>query len=507
MNRRAAHLLLTCLVWVASSACSKKTASQDDHPDILAAFEPFPENGGKPELDRWYVIELQGKPAGRAHARVTRHDTKAGPRWVTSSEELVVVRRGEERMEARTEERYLENERGQLLRFWQSEQEQGGEKVVTQAGRIQSDMVTIRGPEIRRVPFDPQALASPRCYRMLLAGRNPNTGEKRQYRSYEPAQAGYGDSQIVVNTISENSIEIEQTTSSLPGVVTKIRMDETYFATRAETRIGVLHLLYRQVEKEPDLDMKSAAPDMHPLMVVPSNVKIPNPRAVVRARYRIEGLPEHVDASWLSGPGQRVTGHPSPGVFLIEAEKMDEPAPVPFPPDVGKPELKKYLASTSLTRLDDPEIEKTAKTITADAPDAWTAVKKLRRWVSEEIDGSLGMGFASASQVLRQRKGDCSEQSVLLAALARSVGVPARCIMGLVYQDGSFFRHMWTEVWVGRWQPLDPAQGTDFISAAWIRLAVHTLRLTGDEKTGARGLLIFGARLKVAVESFEPSSR
>ncbi|MFC1655216.1 transglutaminase family protein [Myxococcota bacterium] len=507
MTRRAILLLLSFSCWLTPCACSKKTEGPPSHPDVPSSFESFPRGAGRQETDRWYLVEFQGQPSGWAHTQVTRHSTPQGPRWVTNSEEFIVMRRGTERMEARTAERYLENERGQLLRFWEMEQEQSGEKVIIQAGKVGAEMVTVRGPETYRVPFEPQAFATQRCYRILFTANRPEAGEVKQYRSYDPRQANYEDVRIAVKSVGAKTIEVEQTNSSMPGVVTKVQMDETYIATRAETRIGVLHLLYRQVAKKPDIETDGLAPDLDPLMVIPSNVPIQNPRTLARARYRIEGLPEHVDSSWLNGPGQRVTGHPSPDAFLLETEQMGEPVSLPFPLDVKKPELKKYLASTSLTRLEDPQIRKTAKTVTAEAPDAWTAAKRLRQWVSEEIEGSMGMGFASASHTLQKQEGDCSEQSVLLTALARSVGIPARCIMGLVYQDGSFFRHMWTEVWVGRWQPLDPAQATDHISAAWIRLAVHSLQLTDDEKTGAGGLLLFGAKLKVIVEKVETTNR
>lgn len=507
MSWRVTLLLLSCSCWLAPCACSKKTEPPVSHRAILSSFEPFPEGYGKAEMDRWLVLELQGKPAGWAHTRVSRHETKRGPRWVTTSEELIAVRRGTEKMEVHSEERWLENARGQLLRFWQSEQEHGGEKVVTQAGKSRSDMVTVRGPEVRRVPFEPQAYGSQRSFQILFTGKAPEAGEVRKFRSYDPMRAGYVDNQITVKATGPKLTELETTTTAMPGVVAKVKLDTTFSITHAETQIGALHLVYRQVDRKPDLDEAGATPDIDPLMVIPSNIQIKNPRAVDRLRYRIEGLPEYVDSSWLGAPGQWVMEKPAPGVFLVEVEKMDEPPPAPFPLDIRKPELQKYLASTSLTRLEDPGIEKTAKTITAKAPDAWAAARRLRWWVSEEIEGSLGMGFASASQVLQKREGDCSEQSVLLAALARSAGIPARCVMGLVYQDGSFFRHMWTEVWVGRWQPLDPAQGTDFISAAWIRLAVHSLQLTDDEKTGVGGLLLFGARLKVTVEKVEKTKR
>jgi hypothetical protein len=507
MSRRFLLLQLTCLLWLASPACSKKTEVPAGHRAILSSFEPFPRGEGIPELDRWLAVDLQGKPAGWAHTRVCKHDTPRGPRWVTTSEEFIQVRRGTDKMEARTQERHLENESGQLLRYWQSEQELGGEDVVIQAGRSGPDMITLRGPEVHRVPFEPRAFGTQRSFQILFAKKPPSTGEVRKFRSYDPSRAGYADNRIDMKAVKPGEIEMEHTTTSLPGAVARVKLDAGHTITRIEIGIGALELVYRQVTQKPDLSAGDAAPDIDPLMVIPSNVRIENPRGVSQLRYRIEGLPDYVDSSWLNGPGQKVISHPSPGIFLIEAEMTDDPPPSPFPVKIENPELKKYLFSTSLTRLEDPEITKIAKKVAAKAPDSWTAAKRLRRWVSEEIEGSMGMGFASASQTLKEREGDCSEQSVLLATLARSVGIPARCIMGLVYQDGSFYRHMWTEVWVGRWQPLDPAQATDYLSAAWIRLAVHSLQLTDDQKTGAGGLLLFGAKLKVTVEKLESPKR
>ena len=504
MLRRLALLLLICSFW---PACSKKPETPAGHRAILSSFEPFPPGEGKPELDRWLAVDLQGKPAGWTHTRVSLHDTPDGPRWVTTSEEFLQVRRGSSRMEARTRERYLENAGGQLLRFWQSEQELGGEAVEIHAGKSGAEMITLRGPEVHRVPFEPRAFGTQRSYRILFTEKPPVAGEVRKFRSYDSSRAGYADDRIEVKSVGPGMTELEHTTSSLPGVVARVKLDAGYAITRVETGIGALELVYRQVPKKPALDAETPAPDIDPLMAISSNVRIDNPRSVPKVRYRIEGLPEYVDSSWLNGPGQKVTKNPSPGTFIIENEMLDDPPAAPFPPDSRKPELKKYLASTSLTRLDDPELIEIARKVTAKSPDAWTAARRLRRWVSEEIEGSMGMGFASASQTLKKREGDCSEQSVLLAALARSAGIPARCVMGLVYQDGSFFRHMWAEVWAGRWQPLDPAQATDYISAAWIRLAVHSLQLTGDQKSGAGALVLFGAKLKVTVENTGTAKR
>jgi transglutaminase-like putative cysteine protease len=44
---------------------------------------------------------------------------------------------------------------------------------------------------------------------------------------------------------------------------------------------------------------------------------------------------------------------------------------------------------------------------------------------------------------------------VLLTALARAAGIPARVVAGAMYLDGGFYYHAWTELWLGRWVSAD----------------------------------------------------
>lgn len=69
-------------------------------------------------------------------------------------------------------------------------------------------------------------------------------------------------------------------------------------------------------------------------------------------------------------------------------------------------------------------------------------------------------GFAVASQVARISEGDCTEHAVLLTALARAQGWPARLVFGvLVLVDGDdvqSFGHAWSEAYDGqRWHISD----------------------------------------------------
>ncbi|MGH6873206.1 MAG: transglutaminase-like domain-containing protein [Rhizomicrobium sp.] len=87
-------------------------------------------------------------------------------------------------------------------------------------------------------------------------------------------------------------------------------------------------------------------------------------------------------------------------------------------------------------------------------------------------------GHYSALETLSRRAGDCTEASVLLAALGRAAGIPTRVANGLVYSreayhgvSNTFLPHSWTLAFVGgRWRSYDAA--LDDFDSTHIALAV-----------------------------------
>jgi len=69
------------------------------------------------------------------------------------------------------------------------------------------------------------------------------------------------------------------------------------------------------------------------------------------------------------------------------------------------------------------------------------------------------LSLPDALSTLEHRMGDCNEHAVLLAALARAAGVPARVEAGLVYARGRFYYHAWNLLFVGRWITADAVFG------------------------------------------------
>ncbi len=74
-------------------------------------------------------------------------------------------------------------------------------------------------------------------------------------------------------------------------------------------------------------------------------------------------------------------------------------------------------------------------------------------------------GHFTALQTLQRKAGDCTEASVLLAALGRAAGIPTKVANGLVYSrsyyhkvSNAFMPHSWTLAYVdGKWRSFDLA--------------------------------------------------
>jgi len=112
-------------------------------------------------------------------------------------------------------------------------------------------------------------------------------------------------------------------------------------------------------------------------------------------------------------------------------------------------------------------VKRAARFIDADAtaPDKGMTKKAeaLRAYVHKHINRKgMQTAFASASETINTREGDCSEHGVLLCAMLRAEGIPARVATGLVYADAFsghesiFGWHMWTQALIdNRWVDFD----------------------------------------------------
>lgn len=134
---------------------------------------------------------------------------------------------------------------------------------------------------------------------------------------------------------------------------------------------------------------------------------------------------------------------------------------------------KRYLKATFAAPSNLRDISELARAIAGSAKDDDQRIARLLAWMDANIAKEAVDAF-TAEDVLRARKGECQGHSYLFAAFARSVGMPARIVNGIVYSEehGGFLYHTWNEVWVaGRgWQPLDATFGQAHADATHVKL-------------------------------------
>ncbi|HET7790422.1 MAG TPA: transglutaminase-like domain-containing protein [Gemmatimonadales bacterium] len=128
----------------------------------------------------------------------------------------------------------------------------------------------------------------------------------------------------------------------------------------------------------------------------------------------------------------------------------------------------------------EPTIRGEARSIVGAERDPARAVAALNHWVSTEIRRTAGADPPSAALALAARSGDCDAHVLLLVALARAAGIPARPAAGLLYAEGRFYYHAWAEVYVGRWETADPTFDQFPADAHHLRFATGGLARTAE---------------------------
>lgn len=132
----------------------------------------------------------------------------------------------------------------------------------------------------------------------------------------------------------------------------------------------------------------------------------------------------------------------------------------------GGENLKTSLA----VEATNPDVVALTKTILGGETDAWTSAVKISSWVGKNLIKDYGASSDRATDVLRTRRGDCTEHSLLAVTLLRAAGIPSRRVDGVVYlmnEDNvpALYWHEWVEAYVGEWVQLDPTFRQDVADA------------------------------------------
>ena len=104
---------------------------------------------------------------------------------------------------------------------------------------------------------------------------------------------------------------------------------------------------------------------------------------------------------------------------------------------------------------DDPSISRRAVRLAGDERDPSVVAQRIVEWVHDSLRAESGSPPVGAAASLARGSGDAREFALLTTALARAAGIPAHPVTGLLQHEGRFYLHAWTEVYLGRWIPVD----------------------------------------------------
>lgn len=181
---------------------------------------------------------------------------------------------------------------------------------------------------------------------------------------------------------------------------------EPYLATIATERLG---------------SAKEPLPE-----TIRATLHVSNPRRAAAALTDIEGI--------------NVIGESSGTVDV----RMSARAVMPGTPG------KQFLGNSFVIDFEEPSVRALAEDIEGNYDNRPT-IEQLTHYVFDHIeDKTYSRAFDLASRVAASGAGDCTEHAVLLAALARSQGYPARVIFGTliidIEQESRAYGHAWAEI-------------------------------------------------------------
>jgi transglutaminase-like putative cysteine protease len=231
--------------------------------------------------------------------------------------------------------------------------------------------------------------------------------------------------------------------------------------------------LARQAQEDARLvDASPIDDDVILSTAVQSNVDFEDVEQFDELRFRLTGV--DLAGFQLDGGRQTLRGD----TLIVRRERWDD-VDAGYQLPYSFMDLREALEPEPLIQSDDPRIRDQARSITV-ARAQWRQDPKevaaqLTRSVYGMLEKTITFSVPNAIQVLETRQGDCNEHTVLYVAMARSLGLPARTAVGLVYVNGAFFYHAWPEVWLGEWVAVDPTFGQIPADASHIRFVIGGL--------------------------------
>jgi hypothetical protein len=443
----------------------------------------------------WYGVYMQGKKVGYAKMSIEKTDHEGTPAVLSRTYAFFKVMAAGNQLEMKiTEQGVFRLAAPQILLAASSVQEQAGQKVETHAKRDGEELVVTRimgGEEMpaQRLPAPKERLRDKLSGERLVVGK-PEVGTKLSYPAFSLDK-------LEEQTDSLEILKVESGFSNgVETTVYHIQMTDGRTGDRASGKVSdagkllevdvaggfvTLRLepekLAKNIEYSGDLFLGGLAKPDKP---------IGDPRTVTMLKVRLSGVQDLEVAS----NGRQNVAKEADGSLVLTMRRHPATGTLD---EATTDDIADALKPDKANPSDHPEIIALAKKATESATTLREKMEKLVAFVDVYVRDEMSLTAITALDVLRSKKGDCTEHTALFVSMARAVGLPARPVSGLMYAGdkmGAFGGHAWAEVALdGRWVAVDPTWNQIAVDATHIRLGVESqsetmLKLYGKAKFG-----------------------
>ena len=481
-----AAMLLTSIVGIA--ACKPEVSTSV--PETTDKIDVFRTPMSEPVNETFFVHQIREKKIGHRHHRVFDEEIDGKPaRRIVVTDELE-FRRYRTAISRKLTQVSIESTDGEVFALGYSIQT--GESSEMVEGRVTNGRLELSSSIGGKKRIN---LSGPRISIFAIGEslkRQPmKTHQQRGMRTFRPLLDGIAKIQLSAGNV-ENTSLLEGEQSLLRVEAISLNTDGWNDVTThwVDKKGQIVKSLEPFLERETILATKKQALSDNSVTAIDLGVDtgvrlvedFKNPSRSRRAVYRIRLNDLPIESVFSTTANQSVELTDEPGTALITVRSIEPSSEESLEPKslVKKPHGDdRYLRPNELINCKHPRVAAMSQAISTSGQDAWGMARSAERYLFLSLKKTeFGQVFDSAGQVAVKMSGDCSEHSVLLAALCRNQGVPTRIVVGLIYspEDTSFLYHMWNEVFVrNSWIPLDATVGKGIVGADHIRLRDSSL--------------------------------
>lgn len=328
------------------------------------------------------------------------------------------------------------------------------------AGKVSEDTLSIKtesSGDVRRtdIPIEEKIYLSIGIIDAVMAG-GLTPGDRFSFQMFDPA--AMGQEPVFIKVIGKEDImnmgitkRATKVSLSFRGVTQTAWIGEDGDVLKEEGLLGIT-LEKTMPEDARDRFSVQASQDLTQVASVPSNVIIQDAMQLERLAVEISGI--NIKDIRLDGGRQMLKDN----LLTIQKESLSGLPPVLDAEKIREMEPD-FTESTPFIQSDHPKIRGLANTIVSEEDPPLVKARKLVAWIDENVEKRPVLSLPDALSTLENRVGDCNEHAVLLAALARAAGIPAKLEAGLVYLNGRFFYHAWNLLYLGSWITVDSLFG------------------------------------------------